>query len=157
MSANSSNDHHNGGAPPDPLEATPGAEPEPRALEDDLTIHETVQGPRAGDRYIRVERPYARLFRRVGPGYLRATEETLVPRSWGDRVWSQTKRLLIGGPLSSEREVHERLTKVKALAVFASDAISSTAYATQEILYVLMVAGTGALAAIGASASLATA
>lgn len=49
----------------------------------------------------------------------------------------QLKRLLIGDPLLSSEAQHERLSKVKALAVFASDALSSTAYATEEILIVL--------------------
>ncbi len=56
------------------------------------------------------------------------------------------RRLLVGSPLETSQAVHERLTKVKALAVFSSDALSSVAYATEEILLVLVLAGTGALA-----------
>ncbi|MDP9019400.1 MAG: APC family permease [Actinomycetota bacterium] len=48
------------------------------------------------------------------------------------------KRLLVGRPLPSSEERHQRLGKIVALAVFASDAISSTAYATEEILLVLV-------------------
>ncbi len=44
------------------------------------------------------------------------------------------KRFLFGKPLETEQLVHERLPKWKALAVFSSDALSSVAYATQEIL-----------------------
>jgi amino acid transporter len=56
------------------------------------------------------------------------------------------KRLLVGRPLASADEGHQRLIKIVALAVFASDAISSTAYATEEILLVLIpVAGFAAL------------
>lgn len=55
------------------------------------------------------------------------------------------RRLLIGNPLSTEQMIHERLTKIKALAVFASDALSSTAYATEEIMLVLILAGSGAV------------
>ncbi len=55
------------------------------------------------------------------------------------------REILIGKPLATSQAHHERLTKVKALAVFASDALSSTAYATEEILLVLILAGTGAL------------
>ncbi len=55
------------------------------------------------------------------------------------------KRLLIGDPLATAQQVHERLTKVKALAVFSSDALSSVAYATEEILLVLILAGSGAV------------
>ena len=57
------------------------------------------------------------------------------------------KRFLIGKPLSSNDEQHQRLSKTIALPVFASDAISSTAYATDEILVVLSLqAGIGAAA-----------
>ncbi len=49
------------------------------------------------------------------------------------------KRILIGSPISSEDEGHQRLRKLIALPVFASDAISSTAYATDEILVVLLL------------------
>ena len=49
------------------------------------------------------------------------------------------KRILIGSPISSEDEGHQRLRKIIALPVFASDAISSTAYATDEILVVLLL------------------
>jgi amino acid transporter len=50
------------------------------------------------------------------------------------------KRLLVGSPKRTEQAAHERLSKKTALAVFSSDALSSTAYATQEILLVLAVA-----------------
>jgi amino acid transporter len=57
------------------------------------------------------------------------------------------KKFLIGSPISSEEEQHQRLSKKIALPVFASDAISSTAYATDEILVVLLMgAGVGAAA-----------
>jgi amino acid transporter len=48
------------------------------------------------------------------------------------------KRLVIGRPIASSEEQHQRLRKIVALPVFASDAISSTAYATEEILLVLV-------------------
>ena len=50
------------------------------------------------------------------------------------------KRVLVGRALKTEQAAHERLTKKTALAVFSSDALSSTAYATEEILLVLAVA-----------------
>ena len=55
------------------------------------------------------------------------------------------KRLLVGTPLPTAQARHERLGKATALAVFASDALSSVAYATEEILLVLMAAGAIAL------------
>src|SRR3981081_2542776 len=51
---------------------------------------------------------------------------------------------LTGSPIASSRALHERISKVKALAVFSSDALSSVAYATEEILLVLLLAGAGA-------------
>jgi amino acid transporter len=55
------------------------------------------------------------------------------------------RRILVGSPLPTDEYVHQRLTKVKALAVFSSDALSSVAYATEEILLVLVAAGAAAL------------
>ena len=55
------------------------------------------------------------------------------------------KRLLVGSPLPTAQARHERLGKVTGLAVFASDNLSSVAYATEEILRVLIVAGPAAL------------
>lgn len=61
-------------------------------------------------------------------------------------AYSSLKRVLVGKPLESHLEGHQRLGKPTALAVFASDAISSTAYATEEILQVLVpIAGLAAL------------
>jgi amino acid transporter len=57
------------------------------------------------------------------------------------------KRLLVGLPLKTAQAVHERLSKRLALAVFSSDALSSVAYATEEILLVLVLAGTAAVSA----------
>jgi len=55
------------------------------------------------------------------------------------------RELIIGRPLATSQAHHERISKVKALAVFASDALSSTAYATEEILLVLVLGGSVAL------------
>ena len=52
------------------------------------------------------------------------------------------KRLLVGKAKKTAQAVHERLTKKTGLAVFASDALSSTAYASEEILLVLAVGKT---------------
>ena len=58
------------------------------------------------------------------------------PKSW--RTW------LIGRPLSTADAPHQTIGKVVGLAVFASDALSSTAYATQEMLVILALAGMAA-------------
>lgn len=65
---------------------------------------------------------------------LRRPGESAPPRTW--RTW------LIGRPLATADAPHQTIGKAIGLAVFASDALSSTAYATQEILFVLAVAGT---------------
>jgi len=65
----------------------------------------------------------------------------------------RTKRLLFGRPLPSDRLDHEKLSRKTALAVLSSDAISSVAYATEQILLVLAVLGTVALShVVGISA-----
>ena len=56
------------------------------------------------------------------------------------------KRWLVGDPLKSTQAADERLSKTLALAIFSSNAISSVAYATEEILLVLILAGTAAVA-----------
>ncbi len=53
------------------------------------------------------------------------------------------KRILLGRPLASEEAGHQLLRKRIALPVFASDALSSNAYATEEMMLVLVLAGTG--------------
>jgi amino acid transporter len=55
------------------------------------------------------------------------------------------KRLLVGEPLSTAQARHERLSRVTGLAIFASDNLSSVAYASEEILRVLILAGPAAL------------
>jgi amino acid transporter len=55
------------------------------------------------------------------------------------------KRILVGRPLATDQQQHQRLRKIVALAVFASDPISSNAYATEAIILVLMTAGAAAL------------
>ena len=54
------------------------------------------------------------------------------------------KRLIVGAPIPLAQARHERLSKTVALAVFSSDAMSSVAYATEEILLILVLAGTAA-------------
>jgi len=56
-------------------------------------------------------------------------------------VLTKVKRTLIGRPMPSAQAIHERLSKRVGLAVFSSDAMSSSAYATDEILLALVVAG----------------
>jgi amino acid transporter len=105
-----------------------------------------LQGRKLGDRRVRVERPHAALFRWTGPGQLTAKEAASAPTTARGRLLAKAKALVLGRPLASEEEIGERLSKKKALAIFSSDAISSSAYATEEILRVLILGGIAALA-----------
>jgi len=60
-------------------------------------------------------------------------------------VANSLKRIILGQPLATAAEKHERLGKISGLAVFSSDALSSVAYGTEEILWILVTAGTVAL------------
>ncbi|MDQ6910186.1 MAG: APC family permease [Actinomycetota bacterium] len=58
-------------------------------------------------------------------------------------MYSVLKRVLVGRPIPSSDQDHHRLPKVLALPTFSSDAISSTAYATEEILFVVTAGASG--------------
>jgi len=104
-----------------------------------------LQGRKVADRRIRVERPHAAYFRYAGAGQLIAREAASRPRTGTDLVLARLRGFFFGRPLANEEELEERLSKKKALAIFSSDAISSSAYATEEILRVLVLAGASAL------------
>jgi amino acid transporter len=104
-----------------------------------------LQGRKIADRRVRVERPHSPYFRYAGPNTLVAKEAASRPLTRAGRAAARGRSLLFGRPLSNYDEIDERLSKKKALAIFSSDAISSSAYATEEILRVLVLAGTGAL------------
>jgi amino acid transporter len=87
---------------------------------------------------------YRHFFYEEG-GHLVATPEASAGENKLQRGMQKIKATVIGKPIFSKDEIHERLTKFKALAVFGSDAISSCAYATEASLIVLMAAGNGAL------------
>lgn len=73
----------------------------------------------------------------TGPAPLPPAASTNIPESRSFRF----KNRVLGRPLHTDQLEHERLGKPTALAVFASDALSSTAYATEEILHTLLVVG----------------
>ena len=56
-------------------------------------------------------------------------------------MFDTLKRLFVGRPIATSEQEHQRISKTIALAVFSSDAISSTAYATQQIMFVIAVGG----------------
>jgi amino acid transporter len=107
----------------------------------------SLQGRKPGDKRVRVERPHAPYFRYTGPGQLTAKEAASIPTTPGAKMLHKIRGIVLGRPLASEEEAGERLSKVKALAIFSSDAISSSAYATEEILRAFIIAG-AALAAL---------
>jgi amino acid transporter len=109
----------------------------------DLEWRETIQGRRPGDRFVRVATHKG--FTRLRRGYLVPRAGTGEPTSSGGRLLQQVKHLLLGAPIPTARESHERLDKLRALAVFSSDALSSVAYGGEEIMKVLVLAGAGAL------------
>lgn len=80
------------------------------------------------------------------PGYLIADEDVLRPHGPIGRGIEVVRRTVIGRRLRTADEIRERIGVVKGLAVFASDNISSSAYATEEIMRVLLLAGASALA-----------
>ncbi|MFH0751228.1 MAG: APC family permease, partial [Chloroflexota bacterium] len=104
-----------------------------------------LSGRKVGDRRVRVERPHSAYFRYTGPGQLTAKPAASAPRTGIGRAWVRVKAVAIGRPLASDEEIGERLSKTKALAIFSSDAISSSTYASEEILRILVLAGGAAL------------
>ena len=105
---------------------------------------EILQGSTLGDQ--RVRKTYAHSsLRRVNSGILEATPETQIPRGNLGRIRYNIKRFFIGSPIATAEAEAEKMTKVKALAILSSDAISSVAYATEAILATLILAGSVAL------------
>lgn len=98
-----------------------------------------------GEIRVRIVPPKQTAFRRVKAGVLEATEASEVPQGGLSRWLYETKRFLIGTPLATAQEAQERLSKVRALAILSSDAISSVAFATEAILINLVAAGSAHL------------
>jgi amino acid transporter len=113
----------------------------PAFIDPDLEVNET-RGTRAGEQYVRVLRSRREGFERVAPGWLQATSRTSEPKEGFAKVRNDVRKKILGTPLSTHQAAHERLTKLKALAVLSSDALSSVAYATDQILIPLVAAGT---------------
>jgi len=121
-----------------------GARP-PGAL-DKTTSHPRpagLSGQKPGNRRVRVERTRSEYFRYTPSGALEARPRAHEEVEARGRVMAAARRTLFGRPLASAEEIGERLSKKKALAIFSSDAISSSAYATEEILRALLLAGVG--------------
>jgi len=110
-----------------------------------LESPELLAGSLPGRKTVRLVRPRNRRFERRDEGTLRTTERAIAPRTRAERLWKGVRRVAVGSPISSAEVEEQRLPKVKALAVFSSDALSSSAYATDEILITLAAAGTVSL------------
>ncbi|MDD5189948.1 MAG: APC family permease [Dehalococcoidales bacterium] len=119
--------------------------PQEKKLSPELTTSEPKKGKLSGDNYVRIRRPYRDIFKTIAPGRFVATAKSNVPQNALGRSYQNIKRFFVGRPLFSHEEPSQRLNKVRALAIFGSDAISSSAYATEASLVVLMAAGNGAL------------
>lgn len=104
-----------------------------------------LHGRKLGDRRVVIDRPHADFFRYAGAGVMVAKAAASVPTTAIGRRVARVRALVFGRPLANDQEIEERLSKKKALAIFSSDAISSSAYATDEILKVLILASLAAL------------
>jgi amino acid transporter len=102
-----------------------------------------LAGQKLGNRRVRVERTRSEYFRYTPSGALEARPKAHAEVATRGRLMAAGRRVLFGRPLASAEELGERLSKKKALAIFSSDAISSSAYATEEILRALLLAGVG--------------
>jgi amino acid transporter len=109
-------------------------------VDPDIELYEDDEDTGGGTGVIRVaRRAQASLERQQGQ--LRVTRQ----REGSRRGFASVRTLLLGQPIASARQINERLSKVKAMAVLSSDPLSSVAYATEQTLAVLLLAGVGAI------------
>jgi amino acid transporter len=113
--------------------------PSDAAIDPDLDQLE--QRGRPGERYVRVVRSKSQGFEHKAPGWLEVTRRATTPTGDFARFRGRLRNVILGTPLATQQQSHERLTKIKALAVLSSDALSSVAYATEQILFYLVLAG----------------
>src|SRR5712692_10022006 len=121
----------------------------PRVRQGHLEWDGMSPGQKAGNGTVRIARLIStadREFKETAPGHLVATEHVFDPKGTLGYAIERLRRTLIGARIPNEMEIHERVSTVKGLAVFASDNVSSSAYATEEIMRVLVLAGAGVLA-----------
>jgi amino acid transporter len=117
------------------------AAPPPLTLEEE---RRAASGKLPGNRYVRIVRPAAGEFRRTRGHYV-ATERSLTPESRFGRRYQRIRRFLLGKPLGMEAESEQRVSKLTGLAVLAPSNVSSSAYATEELLRVVALGGVGAM------------
>lgn len=107
---------------------------------DPLERRDEVRGRLPGNRAVRIQRH--RDFSAVGDGMVRARPGVGESRGLGARI----QRMLFGNPVETAAEGEQRVGVGRGLAIFSSDNISSSAYATEEIMRVLVLAGAATLA-----------
>ncbi len=101
-------------------------------------------GRHVGDRYVRIMRPTGSGIKGHGGRYI-ATEQTMERTGRVGHAWDGVVRFLIGKRLHSDAESEERVGVATGLPILASDNVSSSAYATEEAMRILAIAGTAAL------------
>ncbi len=94
------------------------------------------QGTRPGDRYVKILRTTQADVQRIAPKYVQLQPDELKKQG----AWGRFKRFLIGRPIETTQSHHQRLNKIRALAILASDALSSVAYGTEASLFILVTA-----------------
>jgi amino acid transporter len=117
----------------------------PRIVRSMTASRPPLHGRKLGDRRVVVDRPHSAYFRYAGPGTMVAKAAASAPTTALGRRVARVRAFIFGRPLANDQEIEERLSKKLALPIFSSDAISSSAYATDEILKVLVLAGLLAL------------
>ncbi len=103
-----------------------------------------ISGRFPADRRVRRTRRTSPYFRHAAPGIVTARPAAVEPTRPAERLAWSVRRALFGRLLATDEESEERLSKVKALATFSSDNLSSVAYATELIMFSLLAAGAGA-------------
>jgi amino acid transporter len=106
-------------------------------------VQSTIRGRRPGDRYVRVVRS-SDLPNVQQERYVKLKEPT-EPQTRLGREYQRLRRVLIGRPLESAESANERLSKIKALPILSSDALSSVAYGTEALMTILVLAGIAAI------------
>ncbi|RLC56676.1 MAG: hypothetical protein DRI30_05505, partial [Chloroflexi bacterium] len=99
----------------------------------DVELREVRWGATSRGAYLRVV-PSQRRFTRVGAGHIAATRGGSRPVGRVERIVQALKGTILGSPIATAQSIHQRLTKIKALAILGSDPLSSSAYATEEAL-----------------------
>jgi amino acid transporter len=125
--------------------AQPGGDGNPPATQPTELVWDALtasQRPAGGT--VRIAR-HRLAGRRLGRGLVVLHPDVTGPKEGVSHAFFQMKHLLIGSPLATAAVNSERLNKIRALAIFSSDALSSVAYATEESMKVLILAGLGAL------------